>query len=96
MLKSGTPVIYTMPKYSTHPGPRAQSVHPAPRGDTYNYIVNKLWVVIEVLEDDKIRVQTRRGKTHVLDATDPKLRPARWWERLVYRHRFPKVADSRI
>lgn len=90
MFKIGSPVVYRMPKSSTNPGPRARAVYPASQGETYSYCVDKLWVVTD-LRDDKVVVQTRRGKVHVLDSSDPNLRPARWWERLVYRGRFPQV-----
>lgn len=88
-LKPGDPVIYTMPKQSTAPGPRAQNIVPAPRGDTYVYHVEKFWVVDEVRDDGKVLLRTRRGKSHLIDMNDPRLRRPRWWERLLYRHRFP-------
>lgn len=93
MFKIGTPVIYKMTKFSTQPGPRASNVHPASQGDSYGYTVDKLWVVVEVNEnEDKVIIQTRRGKTREIDVDDPNLRRASWWERIWYRNRFPQLA----
>ncbi len=91
MYKKGEPVIYRLMKTSTRPGPRAQHVDPSPQGELYSYLVDKFWTVAEVMPDRRLRLQTRRGKEHVLSADDPNLRPARWWERLFYRDRFPQL-----
>jgi hypothetical protein len=45
--------------------------------------------VIAVGPGLEVVVLTRRGRRHTLAADDPALRRARWWERLVLRHRFP-------
>ena len=84
-------VVYRKTKYSTQPGPRAQNVSPAQGGDKYAYTVDKFWVVAEILNDGRLVLQTRRGKEHVLDASDYNLHRARWWERLLYRRRFAAV-----
>ena len=91
MFQRGEPVIYRLTKSSMKPGPRAQKVAPAPQGDTYSYLVEKFWVVRDVLSDGRVVLATRRGKEHVIDADDPNLRRARWWERIVYRSRFPGI-----
>ena len=54
MLKVGTPVIFRKTKCSTHPGPRARGVHPSRQGDMYNYVVDKLWIVAETLDDETV------------------------------------------
>jgi hypothetical protein len=82
-------VVYRRTKHTEHPGPRARRIHPAERGETYWYEVEKYWVVEQLREDGTIVLLTRRGKRHQVDAADPRLRPARWWERLWYRDRFP-------
>jgi hypothetical protein len=87
----GAAVIYRAQKFSSHPGPRAEDVDPAPNGDTYCYSVDKYWRVDEALPDGQIVVRTRRGKRHTLKADDPRLRPPSWWEWLFYWHRFPPV-----
>ena len=89
----GDRVIYTRDKYSNRPGPRAKNVSPTPHGETYAYQVDKFWVVSEFLPDGSIVLQTRRGKKHVVAANDPRLRKARWWERLFYAGRFPVPAS---
>ncbi|NNE01216.1 MAG: hypothetical protein HKN47_28205 [Pirellulaceae bacterium] len=89
-LKRNDWVIYRKQKTSTSPGPRASDVHPAGKGDTYHYMVNKFWVVEEVMEND-VKLCTRRGKRNVVPIADPALRPASWWERFVFRSRFTDV-----
>jgi len=95
MYKPGDPVIYRLQKQSTHPGPRAQDIDPATSGETYSYFVEKFWVVAELhAGGGKLLLRTRRGKEHLVDANDPHLRPARWWERLIHRKRFPAAGNE--
>ena len=93
MLKPGDAVVYQISKVSTDPGPRAKDVHPAEFGDTYSYIVEKYWTVSEIQPNGDLVLVTRRGKRHVVSPTDPCLRSARWWERWLYRERFPKLSS---
>ena len=88
-FKTGDFVIYAMPKRSRQPGPRARSIHPAAMGDDYAYVVDKFWVVSEMIGDDQVLLKTRRGKTRIVQIEDPLLRKARWWERWRYKSRFP-------
>jgi len=90
----GEPVIYRATKFSTRPGPRAHHVAPSPQGELYNYLVDKFWVVGDVLADGRLLLKTRRGKQHIIAADDPNLRPARWWERWLYRSRFPDRSNE--
>lgn len=94
VYQPGDLVIYTMPKHSRHPGPRARSIHPAPMGDDYSYVVDKFWVVAELVDGQQVLLKTRRGKTHMVRTDDPLLRKARWWERWRYRSRFPEPAAT--
>jgi hypothetical protein len=84
-------VVYRKQKRSTAPGPRAEKIYPAPAGDMYSYVVEKYWTVKEVLTDGTMRLQTRRGKEHVISIDDPRLRRPRWWERLRLASRFQSV-----
>ncbi|WP_286764887.1 MULTISPECIES: hypothetical protein [Rhodopirellula] len=84
-------VIYRKQKSSVSPGPRASEVHAAGKGNSYRYVVEKYWVVEEVLDNDRLKICTRRGKRHLVDANDPSMRKARWWERLLYRSRFEAI-----
>jgi hypothetical protein len=93
-LQPGDPVIFRISKKSTDPGPRARDVHPAEHGEDYSYIVDKFWTVAEVLSDGTVKLVTRRGKQHIIALDDPRLRPARWWERWLYRNRFPAPTVS--
>lgn len=89
----GEPVIFRASKRSTHPGPRAQHVRPEISGDGYQYEVDKYWAVREVAGNQLVLL-TRRGKTRVVDAGDPALRRAGWWERIAYKDRFPQLDDT--
>ncbi len=82
-------MVYRKLKNSAHPGPHARDVQPAPHGDSYSYAVEKFWRVVAVRPDDTLVVRTRKGKEHTLPANDPNLRRVHWWERLLFRHRFP-------
>lgn len=89
----GDLVIYRKTKHGLRPGPRAQDVAPAEAGDEYTYLVEKFWIVV-LADAGMLTLRTRRGKQHVVAATDPNLRPAHWWERLLYRGRFPSLAST--
>jgi hypothetical protein len=96
MIQVGSRVIYRKPKHSLDPGPRAESINPAPHGDSYSYCVDKLWVVVGKEEPNRVVVQTRRGKRLTLDSNDPNLRPANWLDRLRYWGRFPKLEKQQL
>lgn len=61
-------------------------------GDDYSYVVDKFWIVTQLIDDQQVMLSTRRGKTHLVRTDDPLLRKARWWERWRYRGRFPDPA----
>ncbi|QDV26552.1 hypothetical protein [Aureliella helgolandensis] len=82
-------VVYTKQKVSPSPGRRAQDVAPAAKGELYSYIVEKYWTVCDVLEDGQVKLRTRRGKEHLVKPTDPMLRKASIFERILLRKRFP-------
>ena len=92
MFKVGDAVIFQISKVSADPGPRARDVHPSEFGETYRYLVDKHWRVAEVFADGSLALVTRRGKRHIIEANDPRLRHARWWERWLFRRRFPDLA----
>lgn len=94
-FKEGDCVVYGKLKHTAHPGRRARNVHASERGDNYTYIVDKFWVVVEVLDDDKLLLETRRGKTHVVAQSDPNLRPATFWDRIRYRDRFAQLQHAK-
>ncbi len=91
-FQPGDPVIFRKRKAGTCPGPRALNVKPAPRGDSYAYVVEKQWRVSAVDERGRLSLVTRRGKLHVKDATDHDLRRPSLWERWRLRHRFPALS----
>jgi hypothetical protein len=90
-LRVGDKVVFAKEKASLSPGPRAKDVSPAAKGDEYSYIVEKYWLVKELMADDRVCLITRRGKEHVISMHDPRLRRANVWERLFLGGRFPKL-----
>lgn len=89
--RTGDRVIYTRDKYTPCPGPRAKNIVAARNGESYQYQVDKYWLVTEVRGDGRLVVQTRRGKQHVIAADDPQLRKASWFERLFRAQYFPRL-----
>ena len=81
-------VICTREKYGLSPGKRAKNISPAPRGDLYSYEVDKYWIVRSVSDQDLV-LETRTGKQHLVPLKDRRIRVASWWERWIYRNRFP-------
>jgi hypothetical protein len=90
-FQPGDFVVYQLSKHSQSPGRRAHDIFPAPKGETYQYQVDKFWVVEALLDDRMLVVRTRRGKIHYLHETDPHLRHATWWEKWCRRSRFPQL-----
>lgn len=88
-------MVYRKSKRSTSPGPRAQGVMASTKGEKYSYVVDKFWVVEDVLPNRNVLLRTRRGKLHQVSADDINLRPARWIERVLYRNRFRDVIAKR-
>lgn len=86
-------VIYRKQKSSTSPGPRAKEVRASSGGETYQYMVDKFWIV-QAIDDQGILLRTRRGKENRIDPSDPRLRMPTWWERLLYRNRFQEVEQE--
>ncbi len=92
-FRQGDLVIYRVTKHSTNPGRRAKAIEPARCGDSYRYEVDKFWIVDESRQGEVI-LRTRRGKRHVRDVQDRNLRHAHWWEKLIYRGKFPGMQLS--
>ena len=93
-FKVGDCVVYRKTKHSTHPGPRARSINPNPNGDEYTYLVDKYWVVEDVLSDEQVVLRTRRGKRHTISVDSVNPRKANIWERFWHRSRFETVLDD--
>jgi hypothetical protein len=94
--RPGDRLIYRKQKYSVRPSARARRVYPVPHGDHYCYEIDKYWTVVAIEAQQHLVVRTRRGKQVTVNADDPALRPASWWERLLFRRRFQAIdsADS--
>lgn len=90
-FRVGDEVVFQVEKHSVSPGPRAKNVYAAPKGEFYNYSVDKFWRVEDVLGDGQLTLVTRRGKRHIVSANDARLRKATLWERIAHRRRFPAL-----
>ena len=90
-FKPGDWAVYRKQKTSKSPGPRALQTMPAAKGETYNYFVDKFWVVEQLLGDGRLGVRTARGKQIVIASTDPQLRKPNWWQRWRFGGRFRAV-----
>src|SRR5438874_7587304 len=88
-FRLGDVVVYRKQKSSVHPGPHARDIQPAPHGDSYSYAVDKFWRVVAIQPANTLVVRTRKAKQHTTAASDPNLRRAHWWGRLLFWHRFP-------
>ena len=88
-------VVYRKSKRSTSPGPRAEHVVAAPKGETYTYVVDKFWVVESVLPENRLLLRTAKGKAHTIDIRDPSLRKPSWIQRLLWRNRFREAEEHR-
>jgi hypothetical protein len=91
-FQPGDLVVYAKQKCSTHPGPRAADVDPAPNGDGYVCLVPRSWKVVGVQPSVGVQVCRRRVKHHTRRADAPAFHRARWWGPLLYRGRFPAPA----
>jgi hypothetical protein len=85
----GAMIVFRKSKRGTAPSPRAINLRPAPHGDDYGYEIEKYWRVTAVLPSGQLEVVTRRGKRHTVEANDPRLRPANFFERWFLASRFP-------
>lgn len=92
--KVGDWAVYRKSKQSPHPGRRAIQVKASQKGELYNYVVDKFWVVDAVLPGDRLVLRTARGKTHIIEQSDPNLRKPGWIQRLLWRERFRMVEQS--
>jgi hypothetical protein len=87
--------VYRKSKVSTSPGPRATNVVASQKGDSYTYIVDKFWIVEELLPAGELRMRTARGKTHVIRQDDPCLRRPSLIQRMMWRNRFRHVEQTK-
>jgi len=90
--KPGDIVVFQKQKRSTSPGPRARHVAASRQGEEYSYVVDKFWMVVAVDESGKLHLETRRGKKHWVESSNPHLRKPSIWERIALRHKFPPAA----
>ena len=74
-------IVYEKPKHGTHPTPRAHDLRPTPQGESYDYVVDKYWIVVETIGDAAVVARTPGGKLHEIDVADPRVRHLTWFER---------------
>ena len=83
--------VYRKSKWSSVPGRRASSVKANQKGETYNYVVDKFWIVESVLPGNRLLMRTAGGKSHLIDSDDPNLRRPSFLQRLLRRERYHRV-----
>lgn len=93
--KTGDWAVYRKSKQGSNPGRRAARVVASSKGETYGYVVDKFWVVEDVLADGRLRLVTARGKLHVVSPDDPNLRRPGLLQRFLWRDRFALVEANR-
>ncbi len=93
--KSGDWAVYRKSKTGSSPGRRASQVVASSKGENYRYVVDKFWVVDEVLADGRVRLVTARGKIHTISVEDPNLRRPGLIQKLLFRERFALVEAGR-
>lgn len=93
--KSGDWAVYRKSKQGANPGRRAAQVVASRKGENYRYVVDKFWVVDEVLPDGRLRLITARGKVHMIQDDDPNLRRPGFLQKFLWRDRFTLVEVGR-
>lgn len=89
----GDKVIFTLKKYSHCPSREAKNIFATPNGEAYEYEVDTHGVVIQVLQTQKIRIQTHDQVQRLVDASDHRLRKATWPERFLFNRMFPRISE---
>jgi hypothetical protein len=90
-LRPGDLIIFSLPGRSTNPGLDAKDVRPERHGEGYLFTIEHFWVVANT-HGAQVAVRTRQGGIRILDTADGRMHVASWWERLIYRRRFPRPA----
>jgi hypothetical protein len=90
----GDRIVYRKTKFSPIPGARAHHITASEMGENYTYLVDKYWVVANVLEDGRLVAKTRRGKLNYVRQDDPNMRRARLVESLFHRDLFPALVEA--
>ncbi len=94
--KPGDWIVYRMSKHGIAPGKRAHHVSASRKGESYNYIVDKFWVIEKIGPNGELYVRTPGGKTRVLASNDLNIRRARWWHRFQWGERFRTAEAQRL
>ena len=89
--RPGDWAVYRKSKQSSIPGPRATRVTANPKGETYNYVVDKYWIVEAILPEGQLLLRTASGKSHTIDPEDRNLRHPSMLQRFLCRDRFRRV-----
>ncbi|MCC9602219.1 hypothetical protein LOC67_16810 [Stieleria sp. JC731] len=93
--RAGDWAVYRKSKQGANPGRRAAQVIASSKGETYRYVVDKFWIVDEVLSDGRLCLVTARGKRHTIEPDDPNLRRPGFLQKLLWRERFAVVEACR-
>ena len=89
-FKIGDYVIFRRLRSANRPSRKATRIRPSLRGESYAFVVNKYWIVDDLIDDEElVLLRTPKGKTISVSIHDPSLRHATIVERWLYRRRFP-------
>jgi hypothetical protein len=88
-------ILYHDQESSDHPEPGARDISPAPRGDAYSYLIDRLWRVKRVNPDGSIEATGPKGHVHHLDAHDPHIEKAGWLRRRRLRRKLGNPSGNR-
>jgi hypothetical protein len=92
-FRIGDCVVLREERRDTHPSRGARDVRPEPYGEGYRYVLEEYWRISEQ-HAGRLLLRAQWGETRLAEANDPHLHVVSWWERLIYRHRFPKPEIS--
>jgi len=88
--KVGDWIVFRKWKASTNPSPRAKDMYPSQHGDMYTYGIDKYWKVVEIIDEDEIEVETKRGKRHRLSINTTKFRKMNFLDRWLMKRQLSK------
>ena len=88
--KIGDYIVFKKWKSSTTPSPRAKDMYPSQHGDMYRYSIDKYWKVVEILDENTIEVETRRGKRHRISVKTENVRRMNFLDRWLLRRQIAK------
>jgi hypothetical protein len=88
-------ILYREQESSDHPEPGAHDISPAPRGDAYSYLVDRLWRVTRVNRDGSLEATGSNGRVHRLPPHDRHIEKVGWLRRRLLGRRLGRPSGNR-